>query len=334
MFSRLPLRTRIAMVSITTTLLALACTIFLCIDSYLALAKMRGKAEDLSERSLHRAGQASGFRATLMKSSITLRDITLANSDAERSKFVERRAKYVGELGGILKDLAKDTSPGQEEILKDLEKLMVEFGAAVETFDSLWKGKVGANEEVSGEIRRAMADGIWNLAVPLRNKVEEKMMNLRELELKGQDTIAASAVTLYYEMRARLIFVGTLSLALSIASAIAIVGYMSQISKRLARITRALNRSFSSVEKTSHSIATSSSHLASSTTEEASSIAETAAAMEQMTATISKTVQNVATTLEVAEEGQHEAQRGREVVGKMLGAMNEIQTANAKLATK
>jgi methyl-accepting chemotaxis protein len=333
MFSRFALRTRIAIVAIPTALLALLCTLFLAIDAYIALDKMQEKADELAERSLARAGMASDFRGALLKSSVTLRDITLANSDAERSKFVERRTKLVAEMTELLKELKKSPTAGQEEIFETLDKTMVEFGAAVETFDSLWKGKIGANEEPSSELRRVLSEGIWNLAVPIRDRVEDAIMKLRATERTSQQAIAKEADVLHGRMSSRLIVVGALSVIFSLISAITIVGYMSHISKRLATITRALSRSFGAVENTSHAIAKSSTHLASSTTEEASSIAETAAAMEQMTATISKTVQNVATTLEVAEEGQHEAQRGREVVGKMLGAMNEIQAANAKLET-
>ena len=60
----------------------------------------------------------------------------------------------------ILNEVRKDPNPGQEEIFVDIDKLMVEFGAVVETFDSLWKGKVSAREEASSEVRRAMAEGI------------------------------------------------------------------------------------------------------------------------------------------------------------------------------
>ena len=200
---------------------------------------------------------------------------------------------------------------------------------AIGQFDKEWKGRSAGS--FSEEIRIQLSNLIWNVAVPLRGKVEQLMIEFSELELANQQKLAESAKQTYLETRNEIAAVSLLGSIVGVLSLLAAFAALRAVSARLANVAHALGGSSVSVEETSVTLSQSSTELASATTEEASSVAETAAAIEEMTATIARTLQNVTTALEVSDDGQQEAERGREVVGKMITAMNEIQNSNAKL---
>ncbi|MBT4791697.1 MAG: hypothetical protein HON90_09015 [Halobacteriovoraceae bacterium] len=71
--------------------------------------------------------------------------------------------------------------------------------------------------------------------------------------------------------------------------------------------------------------------MAQSTTQQSSAIEETVSSMEEMAAMLTQTSNNAGEGLTFSEESQQEAERGREVILKMLTAMDEIQDSNEKL---
>lgn len=95
---------------------------------------------------------------------------------------------------------------------------------------------------------------------------------------------------------------------------------VAQMSTESAQVRGAANR-----------ISTASQQLSESTTEQAAAIEETAASMEEIAAMLGQTTLNTSHCKTLSEEGQLEAQKGKEVILKMTAAMEEIQASNAKL---
>ncbi len=85
------------------------------------------------------------------------------------------------------------------------------------------------------------------------------------------------------------------------------------------------------VKAAANEISTASQELSETTTEQAAAIEETAASMEEMTSMLGQTTQHASQCMTVAESGQQEALKGKQVINKMSVAMEEIQSANTKL---
>ncbi len=87
----------------------------------------------------------------------------------------------------------------------------------------------------------------------------------------------------------------------------------------------------SQVKLAANQVSIVSQQLSESTTEQAAAIEETAASMEEITGMLTHTTQNAGQCRVLSEEGQAEAQKGKQVISKMSAAMEDIATANNKL---
>ncbi|MBI2711905.1 MAG: hypothetical protein HYX41_03425 [Bdellovibrio sp.] len=67
-------------------------------------------------------------------------------------------------------------------------------------------------------------------------------------------------------------------------------------------------------------------------TEHASAIEETAASMEEMTAMVTQANTNANSSLALARDAEQQVEKGKEIVGQMNVAMQQIQVANTKLS--
>jgi len=298
-------------------------------QAYQGLGAMKEKTEALSNRAVNRVADLSQTWEVLMKTSISLRDIALSANEEERQKLIEARGSLINSLLAKLNKIRQDPTAGQEAVFLRLDDHIKEIGASLVVFDKLWVNSFEG--PISLEVQRPMVFTILEGIVPIRNKIGNSVQELMDLEVKHQTELSNIADQTYKDTLSRVLTVSILSVVFALLASLGTVVLMRGITEKLSRAARSLKKSYELMDSTAHSVELSSTQLASSTTEEASSIAQTAAAMEEITATIAKTVQNVSTTLDVAEEGQQEANRGRDVVGKMLLAMNEIQSSNAKL---
>jgi methyl-accepting chemotaxis protein len=101
--------------------------------------------------------------------------------------------------------------------------------------------------------------------------------------------------------------------------------------RELEEIGGRLQVGASTVNQASHEMAMVSRQLSDANTKQSSAIAETVASMEEMTAMLSQTVQNANGGLKLAEEGLRESGKGKEVIGRLVKAMDEIRESNGKL---
>lgn len=75
----------------------------------------------------------------------------------------------------------------------------------------------------------------------------------------------------------------------------------------------------------------SSKELSDMTIKQGEAIQETAASMEEMSSMLTQTSKHSAHNLDISEEGQKSAQKGKESMIQMLAAMDSIQSSNTKL---
>ena len=101
---------------------------------------------------------------------------------------------------------------------------------------------------------------------------------------------------------------------------------------RLGDVIGQIRDSANTVSTGSGEIAQGNTDLSQRTEEQASSLEETASSMEEMTSSVRQTSENAVHANELAGNAQSQAQKGGEVVGRAVGAMEEINTSSKKIA--
>ncbi len=110
---------------------------------------------------------------------------------------------------------------------------------------------------------------------------------------------------------------------------------MYSVSQRIANplmnATQVADEVVNKVTDTTQKIYTISSDLSNAANEHATAIASTSSAVTQVDAMVSKNLENALQSAEVAQKSQNSANRGRLVVQEMIGAINEINSANGQI---
>ncbi|PTT88386.1 methyl-accepting chemotaxis protein [Pelomonas sp. HMWF004] len=99
----------------------------------------------------------------------------------------------------------------------------------------------------------------------------------------------------------------------------------------LRRVVGEVRSGVDSVTTASSQIAAGNQDLSSRTEQQASSLQETASSMEELTATVRQSADTARTASGLAAEASQAAGRGGEVVGQVVGTMNEISTSSRKI---
>lgn len=86
------------------------------------------------------------------------------------------------------------------------------------------------------------------------------------------------------------------------------------------------------IQSSSSEIAQGNSDLSQRTEEQASSLEETASSMEQLTGTVKQNADNARQANQLAASARQQAEKGGEVVGTAVSAMNEINSSSKKIA--
>jgi methyl-accepting chemotaxis protein len=111
----------------------------------------------------------------------------------------------------------------------------------------------------------------------------------------------------------------------------AVAESLNQAISQLATIVGGVKQSSESISSATQQLAAGNTNLSQRTEEQAASLEETASSMEQLTATVGQNADNAqqATTLATTASGI--AQRGGEVVGRMVETMHGISDSSAKV---
>ena len=144
--------------------------------------------------------------------------------------------------------------------------------------------------------------------------------------------------------------VGTLNRAVRVANAIAqghlghgIVNHRKDelgrlleafrlMDERLTLTVGEVRRGSDSVSTAAQQIANGNDDLSQRTQEQASSLEQTASSMEQMTSTVKQNAENASHANQLARGAREQAERGGEVAGKAIIAMNEISVSSRKIS--
>ncbi|MCP5335036.1 MAG: PAS domain-containing protein [Oceanospirillaceae bacterium] len=101
---------------------------------------------------------------------------------------------------------------------------------------------------------------------------------------------------------------------------------------RLTDIIGRIRHAANTVSTGADEIAQGNADLSQRTEEQASSLEETASSMEEMTSSVKQTSENAMHANELAQSAQGRAQKGGQVVGRAVKAMEEINTASKKIS--
>lgn len=102
--------------------------------------------------------------------------------------------------------------------------------------------------------------------------------------------------------------------------------------QRLRELVGGIQYSAETINVAAKEIASGNQDLSVRTEEQASSLEETASSMEQLTATVKQNASNARQANELAGNAQRIAERGGEVVGKVVDTMGSINQASARIA--
>ncbi len=144
--------------------------------------------------------------------------------------------------------------------------------------------------------------------------------------------------------------VGTLGRAVLVANAIAqgklghdirtrrkdelgrLLEALKEMDERLTLTVGEVRSGSDSVSTAAQEIAHGNDDLSQRTQEQASSLEETASSMEQMTSTVKQNAENASHANQLARGAREQAERGGEVAGRAIVAMDDINAASRKIA--
>ncbi len=101
---------------------------------------------------------------------------------------------------------------------------------------------------------------------------------------------------------------------------------------RLSEIVGEVRSGSESVSSAAEQISRGNDDLSQRTQEQASSLEETASSMEEMTSTVKQNAENASHANQLARGAREQAERGGEVAGKAIHAMDEINASSGKIA--
>ncbi|HAR41547.1 MAG TPA: hypothetical protein DCS07_02780 [Bdellovibrionales bacterium] len=132
-----------------------------------------------------------------------------------------------------------------------------------------------------------------------------------------------------------------LTMTLVLVAVFGIVGLTIGVALSVRAIIHALNQlvvtltsGADDVAAAAVEISSTSVELSSSATEQASSIQETASSVEEVNAMVKKNAENAKNSGQVSAKSQESADRGKQVVSEMIGAMGQIDRANAEIMSQ
>ncbi|MFM0627064.1 methyl-accepting chemotaxis protein [Paraburkholderia xenovorans] len=107
---------------------------------------------------------------------------------------------------------------------------------------------------------------------------------------------------------------------------------IEEMRNQLAHVVGAIKNSAESIRSATQEIAVGNGDLSQRTEEQAASLQETTSSMEQITSMVTSNADNALRANELAGTASEIADRGGEVVGKVVGTMQDISDSSAKIA--
>jgi methyl-accepting chemotaxis protein len=112
----------------------------------------------------------------------------------------------------------------------------------------------------------------------------------------------------------------------------AVAASLNRAISQLATIVGGVKQASASISSATHQLAAGNTDLSQRTEEQAASLEETAASTEELTATVRQNADNAQEAITLAGAASGIAQRGDEVVSRMVTTMNDISQSSTKIA--
>ncbi len=112
----------------------------------------------------------------------------------------------------------------------------------------------------------------------------------------------------------------------------ALLGALQSMQAKLVAVVTGLKTVTESINAAAHEVASGNTDLSSRTEQQAASLEETASSMEQLTATVKQNADNARQASTLSENASEISNKGKEVVGRVVTTMNDINQNSAKIA--
>lgn len=290
-----------------------------CISiSMLGLSKMDGinqALNDLVDGPVTRLGYANKLKSLFLTQVINEKNILSSLSAEEIKLHSERLDHGDAAIKGVYEKFFKVASEEGKITLKNFIALYTQwFELTLKEKDLVLANKTAEAITLSTSQGRE-----------IRVKVEETIdARVSEFE-KGMDVESNRTDSEYAAARNMVITISLISIISGISLAIFI---MRALDKTIASIIANLTDNSNQVTSAAQQIASSSEELSQAATEQAASLEETASSIEEMNSMVQKNAENAQRTSELASSSSHSAEKGKQVVREMIGAIDDISVSN------
>lgn len=256
--------------------------------------------------------------ATIIENEFLMARDTKAREEAGK-KLDELKAQFA-----TLLDSYSSISTDQSKVkVEELKGIMAQWWAMTKKVQDLLgtpgKEKAGFSAaleiiETEGKKLKSQAEAIANTMI----EVNQNAMKEQAAEMKG----------VYSRSRNTILVIAGVSIFASL-----FLGYLifRRLNRNLDHVVTALQFTSEQVGTAASKIANSSSSLSQASTQQAASLQETAASLDELTSMVTRNMDNSKRAREVSELSHSSAMRGKDVVGQMAEAINEIDQSNAQI---
>ena len=163
----------------------------------------------------------------------------------------------------------------------------------------------------------------------LRKNVRTAVEALRSVQMEDSDRWTKSAEETSKTAYIALVASAFFGLLLGLGTAFF---FTKSLHGLLTRITKELNDEAVEMAEASKQISSSSEELSSSTARQATALQQTSSAIEEISSMIGKTVESSENSQKISIESQESIQDGQHLIQQMVGAIEEINASNTKIA--
>ena len=269
---------------------------------------------------------------------IAKRVLLAKNLDADKNELKNQEKVFVLE----------DTQEGMQKIGVKLDGIVKRIEQTIADYKQLAneEGKKNADElsriiaqwrPIDEEMRRLSLAGKNKEATALaRGKAREAMeafdnvlTGVVERNEKAMQDDSAKTDVEYANARNLVLAISIISILAGLLTAFFI---MRAVGKAIDQVIANLRDNANQVTSAAQQIAASSEQLSQAATEQASSLEETSSSIEEMNSMIKKNSDNATKAADISNSSQHNASKGKEVVGEMLKAIGEINESNNQIS--
>lgn len=229
----------------------------------------------------------------------------------EQKEFKEKFLNYLNNLNGLTLN---------KKIHDDLNIILIDAKKYTELSDKIAKNVVDLKHKDSSVLLNQFNDVFKKLEKSISDLTQE-VNNFTDLSVQNTNE---------YGKKALFFLLGILSIFLIFAISLSNIS-IKKLNSILNNLILALNNQANTILQKANNSQKSSKELSDMTMKQAAAIQETAASMEEMSSMLTQTSKHSNHNLQISEEGQLIAQKGRESISQMLSAMDSIQASNIKL---